>query len=79
MNTLRHFHWKGWSLRKTGFWAPISVAALLLLCIAGWGTTNASTKDVEASGPQIDPFQMTLNAKDLPTQTLDPGVYGLPR
>ena len=66
-------------LRKTRFWAAIAVAALLLLGIAGWGNTNAGTKDLEASGPQIDPFQMTLNAKDLPTQELDAGVYGLSR
>ena len=67
------------TLRKTRFWATIAVAALLLLGIAGWGNTNASTKNLEASVPQIDPFQMTLNAKDLPTQELDPGVYGLRR
>ena len=65
--------------RKTGFWAAIAVAALLLLGIAGWSNTHASTKNLEASVPQIDPFQMTLNAKDLPTQELDPRVYGLPR
>jgi hypothetical protein len=64
------------TLRKTRFWAAIAVAALLLLGIAGLGNTNASTKNLEASGPQIDPFQMTLNAKNLPTQELDRSVYG---
>jgi len=66
-------------LRKTGFWAAIAVATLLLLGVSGCDNTNASTKNLEASVPQIDPFQMTLNAKDLPTQELDPGVYGLRR
>ena len=66
-------------LRKTGFWAAIAVATLLLLGVSGWDNTNASTKNLEASVPQIDPFQMTLNAKDLPTQELDPDVYGLRR
>jgi hypothetical protein len=67
------------TLRKTRFWAAIAVAALLLLGIAGWGNTNASTKNLEAAGPRIDPFQIMLNAKDLPTQELDPAVYGLSR
>ena len=65
-------------LRKTRFWAAIAVAALLLLGIAGWGNTNANTKNLEA-GPRIDPFQMMLNAKNLPTQELDAAVYGLSR
>lgn len=64
-------------LRKTRFWAAIAVAALLLLGIAGWGNTNANTKDREAPGPRIDPFQMMLNAKNLPTQELDRSLYGL--
>ena len=67
------------TLRKTRFWATIAVAALLLLGIAGWGNTNASTKNLEAAGPRIDPFQIMLNAKNLPTQELDAGVYGLSR
>ena len=66
-------------LRKTRFWAAIAVAALLLLGIAGWGNTNANTKNLEAPGPRIDPFQIMLNEKNLPTQELDAGVYGLPR
>ena len=72
--------WKGErSLRKIRFWAPIGVAALLLLGIAGWGNTNANTKNLEAPGPRIDPFQMMLNAKNLPTQELDAALYGLSR
>jgi len=67
------------TLRKTRFWAAIAVAALLLLGIAGWGNTNANTKNLEAPGLRIDPFQIMLNAKDLPTQELDAGVYGLSR
>ena len=67
------------TLRKTRFWATIAVAALLLLGIAGWGNTNANTKNLEAPGPRIDPVQIMLNAKNLPTQELDPGVYGLRR
>jgi hypothetical protein len=58
-------------LRKTRFWAAIAVAALLLLGIAGWGNTNANTKKVEAPDSRMDPFQMMLNAKNLPTQELD--------
>jgi hypothetical protein len=65
--------------RKTRFWAAIAVAALLLLGIAGWGNTNANTKNLEAPGPRIDPFQMMLNAENLPTQELDPSLFGLSR
>lgn len=80
MNTLRCFQWKGErSLRKTRFWAAIAVAALLLLGIAGWGNTNANTKNLEVPGPRIDPFEIMLNAKNLPTQELDRSLYGLSR
>jgi hypothetical protein len=64
-------------LRKTRFWAAIAVAALLLLGIAGWGNTNANTKNVEAPASRMDPFQMMLNAKNLPTQEPDRSLYGL--
>jgi hypothetical protein len=67
------------TLRKTRFWAAIAIAALLLLGIAGWGNTNASTKNLEAAGPRIDPFQIMLNAMNLPTQELDRSLYGLSR
>jgi hypothetical protein len=75
------FQWKGErSLRKTRFWAAVAVAALLLLGIAGWANTNANTnantKNLEALGPRINPFQIMLNAKNLPTQELDEGLYG---
>jgi hypothetical protein len=80
MNTLRCFKWKGErSLRKTRFWAAIAVAALLLLGVAGWANTNANTTNLEALGPRIDPFQMMLNAKNLPAQELDAAIYGLSR
>ena len=67
------------TLRKTRFWAATAVAGLLLLGIAGWGNINANTKNLEAPGPRIDPFQMMLNAKNLPTQEFDGSVYGLSR
>ena len=67
------------TLRKTRYWAAIAVAALLLLGIAGWGNTNASTKNLEAAGPRIDPFEIMLNAKNMPTQELDRSLYGLSR
>ena len=67
------------TLRKTRFWATIAVAALLLLGIAGWGNTNANTKNLEVPGPRIDPFEIMLNAKNMPTQELDRSLYGLSR
>jgi hypothetical protein len=77
---LLRFQWKGErSLRKTRFWAAIAVAALLLLGITGWGNTNANTKNLEVPGPRIDPFEIMLNAKNMPTQELDRSLYGLSR
>ena len=67
------------TLRKTRFWAAIAVAALLLLGIAGWGNTNANTKNLEVPGPRIDPFEIMLNAKNMPTQELDRRLFGLSR
>ena len=66
-------------LLKIKLWAAIAVGALLLLGIAGSGNTNANTKNFGVPGPRIDPFQMMLNAKNLPAQELDAGVYGLSR
>ena len=65
-------------LRKTRFWAAIAVAALLLVGIAGWANTNANTNNLalEAQGPRIDPLQIMMNAKNLPSLDLE-GVHGL--
>ena len=64
-------------IRMNRFWTAIAVAALLLLGIAGWANTKANTRNLEALGPRIDPFQIMLNAKNLPTQELDEGLNGL--
>ena len=44
--------------------APIAVAALLLVDVAG----GANTSKLEAQGPRIDPFKLMLDAKDLPIE-----------
>jgi hypothetical protein len=66
------------AMRKTRFWAAIAVAALLLVGIAGWANTNANTNNLalEFQGPGIDPLQIMMNAKNLPTLELE-GVHGL--
>src|SRR5215472_10394712 len=66
------------TLRKTRFWAAIAVAALLLLGIAGWGNTNANTKNLEAPGPRIDPFQIMLNARICPLRSSMRPFTGFP-
>ena len=55
-------------MRKVRF-----AAALVLIGTACWVVVAAANQRVAASTPpQIDPLQMTLNAKDLPsTQYLD--------
>jgi hypothetical protein len=42
----------------------IFVAPSLLVGIAGWTNINGNTKNLEAPGPRIDPFQIMLNAKE---------------
>jgi hypothetical protein len=68
---------RGAIIRKNRFWTAIAVAALLLLGIAGWANTKANTRNLEFPGPRMDPFQIMLNAKNLPTQELDEGLNGL--
>jgi hypothetical protein len=67
------------TLRKARFWAAIAVAALWFLGVAGWANTNAntSTNTTYFEGPRIDPFQIMLNAKNLPMQELEEAVHGL--
>jgi hypothetical protein len=45
-------------------------AAVILVGIAGWANTNANSNNfpLEVQGPQIDPFQIMLTAKNLPSQ-----------
>jgi len=40
-------------------------------------STVSSGKESGPPGPRIDPFLLMLNAKNLPTQELDEGLYGL--
>ena len=58
---------RGIQMRKVRF------AAALVLIGTAWVVVAAANQRVAASTPsQIDPLQMTLNAKDLPsTQYLD--------
>jgi hypothetical protein len=51
---------------KTGLFAA-SAAALIVACIAAWAVSDTQAR-VANPTVQIDPFKMTIGAKQLPTQ-----------
>jgi hypothetical protein len=54
-------------MRKIGL--SVAVAALALVAIGAWGASTATTTQARfdaVEGTQIDPAQLTMNAKDMP-------------
>src|SRR5215831_17795810 len=62
---LLRFRWKGEPSVRPDFGPPL----LSPLCCS-------LAFSLEAPGARIDPFQIMLNAKNLPTQELEEGVHG---
>jgi hypothetical protein len=62
-------------MRKIRFWSAIAAAALMLVGTAGWVHSNNRGLEAQASaqieGARIDPFQIMLNAKNLPIEEFD--------
>jgi len=52
-------------MRKTGLFA--AAAALVLAGVGGWVASNTQARVATATVGGIDPFQMMMNAKHLPT------------
>jgi hypothetical protein len=56
-------------------WSAIAAAALMLVGTAGWVNSNNRGLEAQASAQiedvRIDPFQIMLNAKNLPSEEFD--------
>lgn len=46
----------------------IAASALILVGVATWANSGHSADQAAIGLPQIDPFSMMVNAKDLPSQ-----------
>ena len=46
----------------------VSVAALILACVAGWATSATQARNAAPATVQIDPFTMMTGAKPMPTE-----------
>ena len=47
-------------------------AAFILASIVAWATSTTHARvDAAMEGPRIDPFQIMLNARDLPVEHFD--------
>jgi hypothetical protein len=45
-----------------------AVAALILACVAGWAMSDTQARVATPLTVQIDPFQVMMSAKQLPTE-----------
>ena len=58
-------------MRRTTFWAATAAGALMLVGIAQWANSDKRALEAQAStqieNVGIDPFQMMLNVKNLPS------------
>ena len=70
----QEFEWMT-HMRKITFWSAIAAAALMLVGTAGWVKSNNRGLEAQASAQiedvRIDPFQIMLNAKNLPSEEFD--------
>jgi hypothetical protein len=55
-------------MRQTNLFAAAAAAALILACVAGWATSDTQARVATPSTVQIDPFQVMVSAKKLPTE-----------
>jgi hypothetical protein len=54
-------------MRKTTFFTT-AAAALILAGVGGWVASTPQASVTAPAGVQVDPLQMMISAKDLPTQ-----------
>jgi len=54
-------------MRKTTFFAT-AAAALILAGVGGWVASTPQARVIAPAGFRVDPLQMMISAKDLPTQ-----------
>jgi hypothetical protein len=54
-------------MRQTTLFAA-AAAALILACVAGWAMSDTQARVATPLTVQIDPFQVMMSAKQLPTE-----------
>jgi len=54
-------------MRQTTLFAA-AAAALIPACVAGWAISDTQARVATPSTVQIDPFQVMMSAKQLPTE-----------
>jgi hypothetical protein len=54
-------------MRQTNLFAA-AAAALILACVAGWAMSDTQARVATPSTVQIDPLQVMMSAKQLPTE-----------
>jgi hypothetical protein len=54
-------------MRQTNLFAA-AAAALILACVAGWAMSDTQARVATPSTVQIDPLQVMVSAKKLPTE-----------
>jgi Flp pilus assembly protein CpaB len=54
-------------MRQTHLLAAAAAASLILACVAGWAISDTQARVATPSTVQIDPFQVMVSAKKLPT------------
>jgi hypothetical protein len=54
-------------MRQTNLFAAVA-AALILACVVGWAMSDTQARIAIPSAVQIDPLQMMVSAKKLPTE-----------
>jgi len=54
-------------MRKSTFFAT-AAAALILAGVGGWVASTPQARVIAPAGVRVDPLQMMISAKDMPTQ-----------
>jgi hypothetical protein len=57
-------------MRQANLFIAAAAAALILACVAGWTTPDTQARVTTSSMVQIDPFQVMVSAKKLPTERI---------
>ena len=62
-------------MRNTKWFATAAAGVLILAGVVVWTTTNTEAFVPAPKVSQIDTFQMTTSAKELPTQTFEDRTF----
>jgi hypothetical protein len=62
-------------MRNIKWFATAAAAGLILATTVVWSTSNTQAFVAAPTLSQIDPFQLTMSAKDLPTLTFEDRTF----